>query len=283
MEVRYEAEGAVVRCGEFSLPRTLLCGQAFRWRREGESFCGVAGDTAVRAFERGGEVVFPGAGRELFSRVIAPYFDLDTDYAPMLREILCDGALRRAAGAAAGIRILRQPPFEALVTFILSSNNHIPRIAGIVERLCDLCGERRGGVTLFPTPEAILNHARRLDALRAGYRLPYVLDAAEAVERGRVDLAGVAEMPLSEARRALQTIRGVGPKVADCALLYGFHRLEVFPVDVWIGRALQRLYPAGRPAAFDRYGGLAQQMLFYAMRESPEVFEESDDKRPQRC
>jgi N-glycosylase/DNA lyase len=273
MNVRYEAEGAVVRCGEFSLPRTLFCGQAFRWRKAGDSYCGVAGDTAIRALDRGDEVVFLGAGRELFSRVIAPYFDLDTDYAPMLCEILCDDALRRVAGAAAGIRILRQPPFEALVTFILSANNHIPRIAGIVERLCSICGERRGGINLFPTPEAILRHANRLCELRAGYRLPYVLDAAEAVERGRVDLDAVAAMPLAEAIRALLTIKGVGPKVADCALLYGFHRLEVFPVDVWISRAMHKLYPTGRPAAFVRYGGLAQQMLFYAMREAPEVFD----------
>ena len=185
-------------------------------------------------------------------------------------------ALKAAAEFAGGIRILKQEPFEALCSFIISQNSNIPRIKGIIERLFLHFGEpflyHNETRYAFPTPKKLASCTPEdLAPLRAGFRAKYLIDAAKRIASGEIDLEAVRKMPLPDAKAKLQTISGVGPKVADCALLYGLHRTECFPMDVWMKRAVS-LLPRLSPADFGENAGIAQQYLFHYVRMHPELF-----------
>lgn len=252
-----------IEIGEFSLRDTLGCGQCFRWdEREDGSFSGIVGGRRVIARQDGGSVVLDGGEEEFWRR----YFDLETDYGALIEKFSADPTLKLACEKAGGIRLLRQEPWETLCSFIISQNNNIPRIKGIIGRLCETFGEEIEGGFAFPSPEVLAGRTvEELAPLRAGFRAKYILDAAEKVADGRLDLQALESMPLEEARAQLMTIQGVGPKVAECALLYGLHRLEAFPVDTWIKKALARYYPEGFPELAEPRG-VAQQFLFHYIR-----------------
>lgn len=270
------AEGVAVRnMGPFALDEILDCGQCFRWRKGPDGvWRGVVQGTLLQVRQQGDALLFPGLDEGAFLHTARPYFDFDTDYAAITRQILQDPSLRPARDFAPGIRILRQDPFESLCTFIISQNNNIPRICGIIDRLCALYGAPlpEGGHA-FPGPEVF---ARLTDEqfapLRCGFRQKYLRDMGRKLCGGTVCLDSVAALPLPEAREHLQQIMGVGPKVADCALLFGFHRLEAFPMDVWMKRAVAVLYPDGLPDVFGPYAGVAQQYIFHYVRHHRELF-----------
>ncbi|MEG2174277.1 MAG: DNA glycosylase [Oscillospiraceae bacterium] len=257
----------------FHLRQTLQCGQCFRWREISEGvFEGVVRNAVCRASMQGTSLVLDGATEEDFTRVWRCYFDLDTNYDAVRLALAAYPPLADAVRYAGGIRILRQDGWEALATFILSQNNNIVRITGIVARLCETFGQPLpGGYHAFPGPAQLAGLTPEdLAPLRAGFRARYLLDAACRVQSGDVDLTALSSLPLSQARAMLMRIVGVGPKVADCALLFGFYRLECFPVDVWIARALREVLPDGLPASLLPVAGIAQQMLFHYMRTCPE-------------
>lgn len=181
-------------------------------------------------------------------------------------------ALEPACRFAGGIRVLRQDGWEALASFILSQNNNIKRITGIIERLCCQFGNPiGGGLCAFPPPERLAGLSPEdLAPLRSGFRARYLIDAARQVTGGTVDLAALSALPTAEARAELMKIVGVGKKVADCALLFGFGHGDCFPVDVWIGRALAELLPEGLPPSLAPCAGIAQQMIFHYMRACPD-------------
>ena len=263
----------------FDLAQTLDCGQAFRWRPrpgEPEVWEGAAFGRflALRRTEESLELACP---PEDFRQLWRAYFDLDTDY-EAIRAALAGlhPSLRAAAEYAPGVRILCQEPWEALCSFVLSQNNNIQRIKGLVARLCRLFGQAIPGAeaSAFPTAEALARLSLEdLAPLRAGYRASYVLDAARAVAEGRVDLERIAREPAEYGREALRSIPGVGPKVAECVLLYGFHKTECFPMDVWMKRAMAALLPGMAPKELGPYAGVAQQYLFHYSRMHPELFE----------
>ncbi len=261
---------AIPKC--FHLAQTLDCGQAFRWRPadpQGLVWEGAAKDRYLRLEDRG-ETLALSCSQEELEEFWSGYFDLETDYEEKRRALSgMSPALAQAAAFAPGIRILRQDPWEALCSFLISQNNHIPRIKGIIERLCQLLGEPIGdtGWHSFPGPEKLSACSLEdLAPLRAGFRAKYLLDAARKVAAGEVDLARVARSSVEEGREELQKIHGVGPKVAECALLYGFHKTECFPLDVWMKRAMALLLPGTDPKAFGSNAGLAQQYLFHYCR-----------------
>ena len=172
---------------------------------------------------------------------------------------------------APGIRVLHQPAWEALAAFIMSQNNNVPRIKGIIERLCTAFGDPLAWGYDFPPPERLAGLGEEdLRVLRCGWRWEYLLDAAEKVASGLLPLDQVAVLPLPEARQALQSIKGVGPKVAECVLLYGMGRLEAFPLDVWMKRAMKILFPGKKPEDFGPYAGIAQQYIFHYCRTHPD-------------
>lgn len=269
MPITIEREPAGIRLKgagrQFALSETLDCGQAFRWRqREDGCWEGVAGGRYL-CLESQGEDIFLQAVPEADLPFWRRYFDLERDYEELAVLFRKNPCLRRALASCPGIRVLRQEPWETLCTFILSANNNIPRIKGIVERLCQGWGEAVPGTGLpaFPKPEALAPLGEEdLAPLRAGWRSAYLLDAARQVAGGRLDLEETASLPTQEAEARLLEVKGVGKKVAQCVLLFGFGRVECIPMDVWMKRVMAECYPKGLPRYLRPYGGIAQQVLF---------------------
>ncbi len=251
----------------FSLADTLDCGQSFRWEADGAFYRGIAGNQPLTVRQEGETLLLYGITEDALP-FWQNYFDLDGEYPAWKKLYQADPVLKTACEFAGGITILRQNPWEALCSFILSQNNNIPRIKGIVKRLCEQFGESLGESRYgFPSPERIAScDLDGLSGLRAGFRAKYILDAARKVASGQLELNKAASLPYEEAKAELMQIMGVGPKVADCALLYGFHRLEAFPVDTWIKRVMERYYPAGLPSFALESAGVAQQYLFHSIR-----------------
>ena len=189
--------------------------------------------------------------------------------------LAADRVLARVLPHTAGISLLSQDPWEVLISFIVSQNNNIPKIMRSIDGLARALGEPlEDGVSAFPSPERLAAaRARTLAACALGYRAPYVRGAARLVADGRLDLAALARMDHAAAREMLLAVPGIGEKVGDCVLLFGLGHRAAFPIDVWVRRAVERLYFGGRPRrlrdiqafARERFGplaGYAQQHLF---------------------
>lgn len=254
------------------LQQTLFCGQCFRFRSlDDGSFEGMAGDRYIKLKQSGsGAQIIEAAEEDIpFWR---DYFDMELDYDSLLRSFAADPVLA-AACKGRGIRVLKQQPFETLISFIISQNNNIKRITGIIDRLCESFGEKVKGGYSFPDAKALARlTVDDLAPLRAGFRAKYIIDAAQKVNSGEVDFDRIAALPDDEAREALKVIKGVGDKVADCVLLFGLHRLSAVPKDVWIKRVIAHYYPEGLPECVGEYAGIAQQYLFdYARTDLKEM------------
>ncbi len=268
-EVKFEGKNAVLTCEGFSAALSVDCGQAFRWSAdENGVWQGVAYGKILRFSQSGNTVTFFDTCKEDFENIWRGYFDLDRDYEALKKKYLADENLKKAVAYCGGIRILKQEPWEALCSFIISQNNNIPRIKGIVSRLCALLGDEiEQGVYSFPSPESTVEcGADGLAPIRAGFRAQYIYDAALKVSRGEIDFERISRLPLDEAETELEKIKGVGKKVADCTLLYGLGRVDAFPVDVWVKRIMAEMYPDGLPACAEGTAGIAQQYLFHWRR-----------------
>lgn len=256
---------------EFDLPHTLDCGQAFRWKcNENGLWSGVAGDKFLSLEKTNdGTVVLYNTTIDDFENFWKDYFDLERDY-QKIRQILSQNeTLKAAADYSYGIRILNQEPFETLCSFIISQNNNISRIKGIIERLCENFGEHKNGYNTFPSAEKMATlTVDDLAPLRSGFRAKYLIDAAKKVANGEVDLYHLRYFTLDAARAELMKIKGVGPKVADCALLFSHHHDRAFPKDVWINRALDTLFGGELPEIAQDYAGIAQQYIFFYARDT---------------
>lgn len=250
-----------IKCDCLDLKQTLFCGQCFRFRELSETeFDGFAGDKYVRLTQKedGMEIDAPENDLEFWQ----DYFDLSLDYSKLLKEFGADKTLM-AACKGRKIRVLKQLPFETLISFIISQNNNIKRITGIIDRLCECFGEKIDGGYAFPTAERLsVLSEEDLAPLRAGFRAKYIIDAAIKVNSGEVDFEKIKALPDDEAREALKVIKGVGDKVADCVLLFGLYRTSAVPKDVWIKRVNAYYYPDGLPECVGEYAGIAQQYLF---------------------
>ena len=262
------SETFLAPASELNLKKTFECGQCFRWEaREDGGFSGVAYGRALTLCEENGAVYCDAAEHELsFWR---RYFDLGADYAALESAFTSPPYLQSCTANGRGIRILRQEPWEALCSFLLSQCNNIPRIKKIVSVLCLRFGdELPGGQFAFPSASRLapLSEAE-LSPLRAGYRSAYVLEAAKRVDSGALDLAALGALPGDEAFAKIRELPGVGEKVANCFLLYGLHKMERFPVDVWMRRALGAHFPPDYdPSVLGPGAGLAQQYIFYYER-----------------
>ncbi len=268
---------AVFPVSDLDLAQTLDCGQSFRWVLQPDGgFRGTAFGKTVEMRLCGDRLYIDNATERDFEDIWRRYLDLDVDYGLIRAKISrIHPVLKEAAAYAPGIRILRQEPFEALCTFIISQNNNIKRIKGIVERLCENFGERLAdGSFGFPDAQRLSQlEPEDLDVIRAGFRNKYIIDGAKRVYSGEVNLEYCRTAPYDEARQELMKIKGVGQKVADCTLLFGLHRVEAFPVDVWMKRALEKLFPKMTADDFGEYAGIAQQYIFHYSRMHPELFD----------
>lgn len=263
------------------IERSCACGQSFRWKKDGDGFVAPALGRVVRVCQNDCDIsIYPCKKGE--EKDWLAYFDLDRDYAAIEKRLSVDEQLSMCIGSASGIRVFAQEPFETLITFIISANNIIGRIAGIVERLCALCGEKAEfdgkEYYLFPKPESIAAlEESELVRIGSGYRAPYIKKSA-AIIAGGYQLEKLRDMPLDIARKELLKFPGVGPKVADCVLLFGLGHTDAFPVDVWIGRAMSEIYFDGESpkkkqleAAIRALGsesGIVQQYIFHYARQT---------------
>lgn len=257
----------------------LDCGQAFRFSQKSDgSFHGVVKNEILDVKSTDTGYIFEHTDIDTFERIWRKYFDLDRDYAEICRSF-DDENLKKATSEFYGIRILRQDPWEALCSFIISQNNNIPRIKGIVERLCENFGEKLSESDYaFPSFDVLAGMSvDDLVPLRSGFRAKYILDAAQKVASGEVKLYDLYDAPPDEARQELMKIKGVGAKVAECTLLYGLGRVEAFPVDVWVKRIMAEMYPNGLSKCTSGVEGIAQQYLFHWRRKSKE-FLKNDEK-----
>ncbi len=262
--------------GAFSVAKTFDCGQCFRFDPvEGTEydaeFAGVAYGRYVSFAQKGEKLCIKGSDRADFENIWRSYLALDVDYGAIDADILSRSstpALSDAIEYGKGIRILRQEPWEAVCSFIISQNNNIPRIKKLVAAMSERYGQPLGGGQYaFPTPEA-LNEAGEASIfeLKTGFRAKYIADAAARVTDGRLDLGDLGD-DTEAAKIKLCEVKGIGPKVALCSLLFGFSRLDAFPVDVWIRRVMEKYFHEGfTPDELGPYAGIAQQYLFYYER-----------------
>lgn len=256
----------------FDIKQTFLCGQCFRWKEtENGAFTGIAHGKRLTLTQTAGKITVSGIDEDDSDEISLwrDYFDLDTDYRVFIKKFSADETLKKACESSSGIRILKQEPFETLISFIISQNNNIPRISGIIDRLCENFGEKLDDESgfAFPTAQKLSGiTAEDLSPLRAGFRARYIADAVEKVNSGTVDFTEIDALPLDKAREKLKVITGVGDKVADCVLLFAFHKLDAFPKDVWVKRLMSEFYPNGLPACVKDGAGVAQQYLFDYVR-----------------
>jgi len=263
---------------DFDLKKIAESGQCFRWTETGhESYRIIAGDKCLRVRATGDRRFDLDCAEEEFQDFWQDYLDLDESYADIRGRIgrRSDEFLYCAAEHEKGIRILRQDPWEMLITFIISQNKNIPAIRRSIELLAEMCGagmtDRQGEhYFAFPSAEGIAG--LREDQLREcslGYRCRYIHEAASAVANGDVDLLQFIDAEEEETVRALTDLNGVGKKVASCVSLFGLHHLNAFPIDVWVKRILAEQYPNGYPFEdYSPFNGVYQQYMFAYYRNS---------------
>lgn len=258
---------------EFDPRKIMESGQCFRMKPlSADTVETVAFGRRVAVTDLGGSRFRFDCEPEAFEAVWRDYFDLDRDYRSIAENAPAgDAYLARAIGHARGTRILRQEPWETLCGFILSQRKHLKAIRACMEALCDAFGEPVEGTRrrAFPTPErlaALTEGEARLCGL--GYRTPYLLAAARDVASGRLDLAAMDRLPDEELLSRLMGVHGVGVKVAECVMLFGFGRLSRAPVDVWIRRVIDEVYLGVSPfEGYGAYAGIYQQYLFILRRD----------------
>ncbi|MCC8131264.1 MAG: DNA-3-methyladenine glycosylase 2 family protein [Ruminococcus sp.] len=261
--ITYESTdvGVLLKVDHLNLAKTLDCGQAFRWEAVGEGrYHGYYVNRELYISETDDGILFENVSVDEFKNVWFDYFDLGTDWGEIRERLSSDPTLKAACEKCEGLRILRQDSWEALVSFIISQNNNIPRIKSILAKLT----EHFGG---FPTAEQLaMETPESLQFLHSGYRARYLVDAGKMVSSGEISLEDCRKMSYPDAKKELMRICGVGSKVADCTLLYGLGFMEAFPVDVWIKRAVAKYYPDGLSECTKGIEGIAQLFLFDYIR-----------------
>lgn len=257
---------------DFSPEKTADSGQCFR--------AAVLPDGATR-FMTGDSVLYlkrigansfeASCGEEEWASVWRPYFDLDADYSE-IRNSIRNAYFRKAAEAGKGIRILRQEPWETLVSFIISQRKSIPSIKNAIEALADGFGHKivtpRETLCAFPSPEELSKAtAEDLAACRLGYRVSYVEDAVRCVRSGRLDMKAVNGLEDGELINALMKVRGVGVKVSSCVALFAYGRKAVAPVDTWIAKIIHQEFNDENPfPALGKAAGVMQQYAYFYAR-----------------
>ena len=252
------------------IPAQILdCGQCFRWRELGrENYAGITRGRFLNIYLSGDTLIFKDTTEAEFYDIWLDYFDLRRDYGELHEIYAKDEILSEAIKYSPGLRLVKQEPWEALISFILSQNSNIPRIKGMVARLCSSFGKAlpEGG-NAFPHPKDLAYLSKEdLAQVKTGYRDAYLIDAAKKVESGEINLDEIEKLPPEEASKALKGILGVGPKVADCVLLFGFGKTECYPSDVWVKKIMAKHYPQGFPPEIKKTAGIAQQFLFHYFR-----------------
>ena len=259
-------DGNVIITGlnNFDLEQTFDCGQAFRWSKLDDiTWHGIVFGRYIKISHSNSKVILYDTSLEEYEDKWRTYLDVDRNYGDIINTISSNDILKAAAEMNSGIRILKQEPWETLCSFIISQNNNIPRIKGIIERLCEAFGTKIDEGYTFPSAETIAAlNPDDLASIRCGFRARYIIDGARKYANGDIDLDIIANGDTDRAREELMKITGVGNKVADCTLLFGFARIDALPKDVWIKRALKEYFGGELPEVALPYAGIVQQYIF---------------------
>jgi len=283
----YEKDNLVIleEVENFDVRAIFTCGQAFRWYEESDgSFTTVHLGRVLNVLNENGRVIFKGTNLEEFNEIWTDYFDLNTDYKEIIKELSNNEILANAMEYGKGIRILNQNHFEMLISFIISANNMIPRIKKSIEVISTrygklICEDENRKYYSFPTVEelskATVEDLREF--AKVGFRDKRIFDTVNMILNEKIDLYSFENLETDILREELLKFSGVGNKVADCIMLFSYKRGEVFPVDVWIKRVMEELFikketPVKKISKeadriFGKYAGYAQQYLFYYGRE----------------
>lgn len=272
---------------DFNLEHIFECGQCFRWNKFEDGYKGIAGGiAAIVTYDESGHILTVQCENAIdCADFWINYFDLKRDYSLIKKELSgIDKYLNKSIEFGYGIRILNQEPFETLISFILSANNNIPRIKGCVEKLAATYGKKnKFGLFSFPTPTELscVSADEISDCCHAGYRCEYIEKTVERYLQFPIDKDFLKNSSLADAQKSLRFFSGVGPKVADCILLFTGTHYDAFPVDVWVKRVIGELYLDSDASLkdienfshnyFGHLAGFAQQYLFYFAREHLET------------
>ena len=276
-----------IKCENFEPKDVFECGQCFRWNREDDgSYTGVFHKNVLNVKKQDEKIVFTG---NCDLQEIKDYFDLSRDYKSIIDKLeVVDDNLKNSISYGKGIRILNQDLWETIISFIISANNNIPRIKGIIERISKAYGEKiefdGREYYAFPSPKELSKASvEDLRNLGLGFRDERVFETTRKIASGEFDLNMLYNISTNKAREKLLELAGVGPKVADCILLFSdLKRFDVFPIDVWVRRVMNELYIHNhdenkvskkeiKKLADEKFGalqGIAQQYLFYWKREA---------------
>lgn len=267
---------------DFEPKHTFDCGQCFRWKEnDDKSFTGVAFNRAVRIYKKDNDLYIEGAEYK-DAELWEDYLDLKRDYGLIKNELSKDKIMKEAIKYGWGIRILHQDIFETIISFIISANNRIPMIKRAIENICKEFGDKiifnNNLYYTFPSPDKLSKaDVKDLQNLGCGFRAEYIVDTVKKINNGEIDIKSISYMETDKAQLELMKLKGIGPKVADCILLFSMRKYDAFPVDIWVKRVMQYFYLApdvslkkirdfGREK-FGCYSGFAQQYLFYYARE----------------
>ena len=286
LNIKESSEGLILREDSFKVDHIFECGQCFNFRKNDDgSYTAVFLDKIINLLECDGYTLVRNVSLDDFYEIFYDYFDLGTDYESIKNELSESEILKKASDYGYGIRILNQELFETTISFIISANNQIPRIKKAVriisERYGNFLGEYMGErYYSFPRPE-ILAKADPLDLreyARVGFRDVRIVETAKTFVDGFLNFEREINLTDKELHNELNELPGIGPKVADCIMLFAYHRRETFPVDVWIKRVMETLF-IGKEVPkkqvddyareiFGDLAGYAQQYLFYYGREN---------------
>lgn len=276
----------------FELDHIFQCGQCFRWDKISENkYIGVAFGRVIGVEKSGSDVILHNSSEEDFHSIWQKYFDLLTDYSEIKKKLSVDPLLKSSVDFGNGIRILKQEPFEIVVSFIISANNRIPMIRRAINNISKRWGKelsyQGNKYYAFPSPEVLREASEEeLEACGLGFRAKYVKDTVDKIYKSLTDVKeyeqyniyNIARLDADNCHEALQQFIGIGPKVADCIMLFSMGKVSAFPVDVWVKRAMMHFYVAPdvslkkiREFGRNKFGeeaGYAQQYLFYYAREN---------------
>ena len=278
----------VLKVDCFNLKDTLECGQCFRWEKDNEednTYIGVLKDRVIKVKQIENKLYIDSSNYDNLESVVKKYFDLDVDYYKIEKVISTfDENIKKAVKNTSGIRILNQNFFEMIMSYIISANNNIPRISKSIKDISQKYGKKvifeNNEYYLFPTAQKLKNVTEEdFKKCGVGFRARYLKNTVKAILENKIDLEQIKKLDTKEAKEELLNLQGVGPKVADCILLFSCERREVFPIDVWVERVMHNLYFKNSTKRirkndileyanknFGEYAGIVQQHLFHNIR-----------------
>jgi len=273
----------IIKNTDINLNDTITCGQCFRfYKMDDNSFTIVLSDRVINIKQDDKNLIIESNNEDNLEHIINEYFDLNNDYNMINNEILkSDKTLKNNIKLSKGFKILKQNPFEMLISYIISQNNNVKRIMKSVELLSMKYGKKvifkNNEYYLFPNFDELKSISLEdLKDIGIGFRDIYIINALKLIEDGTINLDKIYTMNTEEALNHLMLIKGVGPKVASCILLFAYKKYDVFPVDTWVIQAMKELYPNIKPnqkeiikfakEKYGNYSGIALQYMYHTMR-----------------